>query len=410
MRMLAGTCGLLTVAACAGASTPAQDEVRAIVAEMLADAQTRSSLVASPVSVSDNGTFTLVHEDGMTLRVGGEILFRYQYNVDSNDDEGGFQIRRARLDFRGQLRDGITYRVRGDWGRGDDSFDALDIYMGFRLNETWDLRIGQFRFPFDREVGRTGATNLLTIERSILSTMARLDRTQGATLTGTWDRVRFAGSVSDGRRAASTDYIDPDEADSVGLTGRLEFRLGEAGWRQYRRQSWMPGDDSGAMIGLAGHWQRDGRNGRPAFLVGETTDLYMYTADVGFGGDGGGVLLAASGRTFDADADSVSDWGVMGQGSYFVTDEVELYARYAHLFPGERPGDVDDDFGALTVGGNWYPLGGSRTLRLSAEVTWYPQTQANIADVLGAPDTSINLLPDDDGGQVAFTLQAQIAF
>jgi len=66
----------MALGACAGAlAEPASDsraEVRAIVAEMMADAETRSSIMAGGVRVRE-GTFTLEHDSGATLRVGGEI-------------------------------------------------------------------------------------------------------------------------------------------------------------------------------------------------------------------------------------------------------------------------------------------------------------------------------------------------
>ena len=397
-KRVALLCGM--VVACGAPNAKASDEVRAIVGEMMADARTRGSLLDDAVRVADDGTFTLAHEGGATLQVRGELQFRYLANHGSDDDEAGFQMRRSRIGFRGRIRDGITYRVRGDWRQRGGAFRALSVHVDFDLDETWSLRLGQFQVPFDRERGRTGATRILTIERSIVSSMVRLDRAQGAMLTGRWSRTRLFATLSDG--------VEDD--DPFALRSRLEFRVGDAGWGQYRRQSWRPGDDAGALVGFGVSWQGGITDGRPDELANEHVDLYQYTGDIAFGGNGAGALIAASGRTFAGGGGTITDWGVMVQGSMFVGERVEGYARYAHLFAGDRRMGGDADFNALTVGANWYPLGGGRALRLSADATWYPRSQSASSGLLNAPDTSVNLLPDRSGGQVALTLQAQIVF
>jgi hypothetical protein len=117
-----------------------------------------------------------------------------------------------------------------------------------------------------------------------------------------------------------------------------------------------------------------------------------------------------SGRVFDSADETLHDVAFLVQASRYVTDEVELFGRYAHVFPDDRAAGADDDFNAITLGANWFPLDGSRALRLAVDATYYPGAQADSSSVIGAPDTVIGLLPDEDDDQVTVRLLAQIKF
>jgi hypothetical protein len=63
-----------------------RDEVLAIIGEMQADAETRSSLMQSTASNHD-GKFFLASPDGaFRLNVGGQLQFRYNLNFRTDDD------------------------------------------------------------------------------------------------------------------------------------------------------------------------------------------------------------------------------------------------------------------------------------------------------------------------------------
>ena len=80
---------LLTGAALSlGAASVAQadqsnDNVRAIVSEMMSDAETRSSLLAGGDAGHDGKFF--IAGDGFRLNVGGQIQFRYLLNFRDDD-------------------------------------------------------------------------------------------------------------------------------------------------------------------------------------------------------------------------------------------------------------------------------------------------------------------------------------
>ncbi len=384
---------------------------RAYAAELLADAAVRQE--TKPTAGHD-GRFFIASTDGnYRLNIAGEIQFRYYANLDANstsdDYEGGFQSHRTRLEFRGHMvSPKLTYRILTIFDRATGNLGLQDAWGEYAFDNGIKLRWGQFKLPFDREFFATAPTHTQTIERSLISTIFRLDRSQGVQLSYEADRWRIFGAISDGRRAANTTFNDPIESD-LGLTARAEFRLGEAGWRQYRDQTSFRGDKFGVLVGLGGHWQQDGATGAPTSAMG-TIDLFQYTADIGVEGDGWNLLASATGRVFDSDGDSVHDLGFLVQGGVFLNDNAELFARYVHIMPDDDRTGGSDDFGAITAGLNWYFIPKSQALRLTAEVTFYPETQADSASLVRVPDNGVGLLGDTSGGQTTLGLQMQLMF
>ncbi len=79
---LAVTAGGTTAIA---ASSTESDDVRALVAEMIADAESRSSLLQSGGTAGHDGNFFLSSADGnFTLKMSGQLQTRYTLNF--NDD------------------------------------------------------------------------------------------------------------------------------------------------------------------------------------------------------------------------------------------------------------------------------------------------------------------------------------
>ena len=100
-RVLTALAGA-TLSTHALAQSASPDEVRAIVAEMVADADERSSLLAGGTAGHDGG-FYLASDDGaFKLGINGFVQFRYYAGFrdedntvgDADDFSSGFQMRR----------------------------------------------------------------------------------------------------------------------------------------------------------------------------------------------------------------------------------------------------------------------------------------------------------------------------
>ncbi|HZW09356.1 MAG TPA: porin [Phycisphaerales bacterium] len=388
----------------------------ALERELLADAGARASFQGAGPTGGHDGRFFLGSADGnFRLTVSGEVQFRYYGNIDADtegSDEyvGGFQHNRVRLDFRGHVIDPrLTYRVQSNFDREDGTMELQDAWGNYAFENGLSLQWGQFKLLFDREFAATSATNFLTIEQSLVSSIFRLDRSQGVQLSYEGDRFRVAGALSDGRRASNTASFDDEVEADIALSGRAEVRLGGAAWKQFRDQTSFRGDRGGALLGVGGHWQQEGATGAPSASA-DDADLFSYTADAGYEGGGWNVLGAVTGRLIDFDEDEFHDLGFVVQGGVFLTEKAELFARYARFFPDDDRSGGADEFAAITAGLNYYFVAKSHAAKLTGEVTYFPDSQADSASVVRAPDSGAGLAPDEDGGQLGFGVQMQLLF
>ncbi|MHC4828658.1 MAG: hypothetical protein ACYTEY_19075, partial [Planctomycetota bacterium] len=87
------------------------DEIRGLVHDVLADADTRASLMQDGLTAGWDGNFFLQSADGnWRLRLRGQVQVRYVWNVqddalDGDDNEYGFEVRRAKIKFDGNIID-----------------------------------------------------------------------------------------------------------------------------------------------------------------------------------------------------------------------------------------------------------------------------------------------------------------
>lgn len=386
------------------------DTVRQIVDEALADAATRTSLFNAEAGLGPNRRFFFASSDGnFLLSPSAEVQFRYRATFDADNDNQGFQMHRVRLHFRGHaLTPKLQYMLHVNYNPSSGDFQLEDAFAHYTTDSNLSIRAGQFKLPFDRENFATSPSQYLALDLSILATVFGLSRAPGLQLGYQTDDWRINAALSNGRRAANTEFDDDTVAD-IALSMRTEFRFGDAPWRQFTDMSAFPGDKFGMLFGLGAHWQQgDASNTMPG--SDGFTNMLTYTADIGIENDGWHLLAVFIGQTIESNAPSFTDLGFMVQGSKFIHDQAELFARYAHIFPDSDRSGGNDPFAAITTGFNWYFIPHSHIIKLTAEITYFPDTQANSASLLRAPNAVIGLLPDDSAGQFALGLQLQFMF
>lgn len=410
------------------------DEVRALVSEMIADSETRSSMLQSGATAGHDGKFFLASSDGnYRLNVGGQIQFRYLMDfrddadgnndtITENDFENGFQTRRTKLWFSGNVVDpNLFYRIQGNFDfDGSGSFNLEDAYVGYDFNEGWSLRWGQFKLPFLREY-LVSSAHQLAVERSEVSDVFQQGRAQGVELEYKGESFKWDLSVSDGFNSANSDFTTPrlvsgnflpagGEAEWA-FTTRFEF-LFAGDWDAFKDFTSPAGADFGMMLGVAGHIE-GGDSDNSSF----STDDWMYyawTADLSFEGDGWNAFIAFNGSytSYDGVPDGLGgtndldydDYGLVAQfGLLIPNTDWEPYIRYSLLMPSSDRGN-DDDFSTLAFGVNYYMHG--HAAKFSADVVYYIDS----INELGTPDTGIPYLGDDDDGEIAIRVQWQLLF
>lgn len=401
-----------------------RDDIRAIIREMQADAETRSSLMQSAASGHD-GKFFLADESGaFRLNIGGQLQFRYNLNfrnddgaATSDDFESGFNQPRTRIWFDGTAHDAkLFYRVMADAGTagGGGDFRLQDAWIGYNFDAPgsgWTLRAGQGITAFMRE-WYMGDTKLHTPERSLQSLVFGQARSQFIDLKYQSEDMRLIGTFSDGFRSINSEF-NADPADWA-LTGRAEWKFaGE--WKQlvdeYRSAR---GSDYAGALGGAVHFEQ-GPN-RAAAL--DEQDLFAWTADLLTNGDGWNIMLAGVGYHAQDEAGitgaDFDDFGGLIQGGYHVTDDIELIARFDAIFPDDDR-DANDNFNTVTGGFNYYLYGQAAKFQLA--VLWFLDDTAdtragNFGNTGGRNPTSalFGTLPSSEDGQVALMAQFQLLF
>lgn len=402
-------CILPTIAA--AGTTESSDEIRAMVAEVMADSETRSSLLAA--NAGHDGHFHITNGD-FRLQVEGQLQFRYTANfrdddtvVNDDEFESGFTTNRTALAFSGNVFSdpGFIYRVSGNFDRTNGAFDLEDAYVGHAFDNGLIMIWGQLRMPVLWE-DVVSEQNALAVDYSVMNAVFRQDRSQGIWLHYSTDDWRGWVGFSDGIRSENTDF-NADATDWA-LTARGEFKF-DGDWSQFDAFSSAPGSDFATKLGLATHWQ-GGPDNHPVFA---DATVGAFTADLMVEGDGWNLYGAGVALYTDPDgADDTTDYGFVAQGGWFIPDtDWELFGRYDVVIPdSDRAGD--DAFNTITVGANHYIHGQAAKFSVDLQYFFDSTTDNDLAASIAGSSVGdrVSLLPSDEEGQFALRAQFQLLF
>jgi hypothetical protein len=438
------------------------DEVRAIVSEMLADAETRSSLQAGGTGGWDDGFFLQDSGGNFRLNVQGLVQFRYNLNFrddgddddgdavfgfDGNDFDSGFQTSRTKIGFSGHIiNPNLFYNVLvSSFAPDSGDFNIQHAYVGYLWDNGFHAKWGQYRLQFAREKN-IGDRYQLVADRSVTGEVFDQGDSQGMEIGYKAEDWRVIGSFSDGFNTANTDYdsvtsiaaaYDPDTGDliasfptigsqltgeaDIAVTARGEFKFAGA-WEQAEDFTSMPGSEFFALVGVGAHIQWSDED-RIAVTGGGTAGdvlYYAWTADVSLEGDGWNFFIAGYGgytkfedvtqnlATGDDDDVDTDDYGVIVQGGIFIPEtDWEFFARYDATFidDDEREvGSSNDVFNTVTAGVNWYWAGHA------AKFTFDVQYFIDDFNALSGRDTLVGYLGSPDDGEVNIRFQFQLIF
>ena len=402
------------------------DEVRALVADMLADADTRSSLLQSGAAAGHDGSFFLASPDGsFRLNISGQIQARYTLNFRGDNSgadnfDSGFTNPRTVLRFDGKIYDKFVYGLQGVFNRSGGGFTLEDAFAGYTFDNGLVLLAGQYREPILWEDVLNDKYSLAA-DQSVVNAIFAQGFSQGAWAFYQADTWRFWVGVNDGIRSANTDLGAPgpgtDPAD-IGVTTRWEYKLAGA-WSQFDRFSSPRGSDFAVKLGGGVHYEVSPHVPGPLPPAGfgtiETNTL-AYTGDVMMEGDGWNLFAMGVGLYSDGNgpAPSTSDFGLMIQGGLFVTDNIEPFVRWSAIIPDDsRTGS--SVFNTLTFGSNYYIHG--QAAKFTIDVQYFLDSVSSnglvAATATGAPGTAttrIGLLPTANQGEVAVRFQFQLLF
>lgn len=409
---LLALCGGAQAAQPDAAATP-NDQVRALVSEVLADSETRSSLLASGDAGHDSGFF--LAGDGFRLQVGGALQFRYMANFrdDSNVDdfESGFQNRRTLLTFGGVVHEKFAYYIQANFDKDDGTFGLEDAYAAYAFDCGWKLIGGQVKAPFLRETLMT-EWHQLAAEPSMAEAFFGGGRTQAIAIAKEAEDWSFVFAFSDGAFADNTDFTafnGISEAD-YSLTPRFQYKF-SGDWKQFADFTSPRGSDFAAMAGAALHFQQSRNTNDPADT---DVQLFRYTLDLSLEGDGWNafgafygshVALSTTGPSDPADLD---DFGGVVQGGVHITDMAEIFARWDGIFVDDDRGFDEDAFHFITAGLNYYWAG--HAVKGTLDAIYSVNKTADLVGSGTLPNTNIGLLGDSDEGEITLRAQFQLLF
>jgi len=416
MKIKTSTLAIAAIAAAAGSTSALAndaDNVRALVAEMMADAESRSSLLQSGGTAGHDGNFFLSSADGnFTMKMSGQQQTRYTLNFNDedaprDDDVYGFSLPRTALRWEGQVFGDFGYAVQGYFNSAGGGFMLEDAYVHTEIGDGMHLGWGQGRTAFLQE-DKLWEKYSLAVDQSVVNAIFGQGRSQGVVLWGEQEDWSWSAAFTDGWRSANTAF-GASPADYA-FTGRVDFKIA-GDWDQFEQFSSAQGAEYAAKVGGALHWQ-DG----PDTPASSGVEQLGWTVDAMVEGDGWNAFAMIVGVSTDDDGTGLDtdDFAWLIQGGIFVSDDWELFGRFDMVSPdSDRAGD--DDFSTVTVGANYYIHG--QAAKFSVDLSWYlDDSDAN--DLVsgvdpnfgGAAGGGLGLLPSAEEDQIAIRAQFQLLF
>ena len=183
------------------------DQIREMVQDVLADADTRASTLQGGATAGYDKGFFLASADGnYLLKFGGQLQVRAVYNHQdespTDDDRWGFENRRTKLFFSGHIVDPTwQYQLELDASSSGGGFSLGEfVYVQKDFGNGWKVRAGQFKPPFLREEF-VSSRRLLLVERSLINAEFTAGISQGLWLGYEGEQWRVYSTFNDGNGA-----------------------------------------------------------------------------------------------------------------------------------------------------------------------------------------------------------------
>ncbi len=345
-------------------------EIKGLVKDVLADAETRTSLQqTAATSGYDNGFFIGSADGNFKLKINALEQIRWTYNNQNADQTGssgdnpntewGFENRRTQLTFSGNVVDpSFTYMARFNYGSTadpytpnlfqDGSVTTTNYFSspGMVLQDAWfskdfgsgiSVKVGQFKTPFMGESLRNDGDQL-TAERSTIDYIFSAGYQQGIMATYSADMFRVMGSYANGPRGQNQNWTTGTTSFNFAVRGEVKLM---GNWNEFSSESATKSDETGLMVGAAFmYYNNRGQNNNPynpavgnvAYQpAGDTSGNIFWTVDTTFKWSGLSVYAAFVGQNFDEIDNNLGNqnqYGMVVQAGYRLTDDIEAFGRW----------------------------------------------------------------------------------
>jgi len=432
-------------------------EIKGLVKDVLADAETRTSLQqTAATSGYDNGFFIGSADGNFKLKINALEQIRWTYNNQNADQDGavpgeafgnpntewGFENRRTQLTFSGNVVDpSFTYMARFNYGSTTDPYTPNPNVMV--LQDAWfnkdfggglSVKVGQFKTPFMAESLRNDGDQL-TAERSTIDYIFSPGYQQGIMATYSADMFRVMGSYANGPRGQNQNWATGNTSFNFAVRGEIKLM---GNWNEFSSESATKSDETGLVVGGAFmYYNNRGIENNPynpsvvdiAYQsAGASSGNIYWTVDSTFKWSGLSVMGAFVMQNYNQNTvfpffgvgdgvGSQNQYGLVVQAGYRLTDAIEAFGRYEwydvmesgnFLVDGQK--DVNN---ILTFGVNVYAM---------SNVKWTTQVGISLgnmqtidgfngSDRMTGAGWRDNLgTPGEDDTQVNVISQLQVSF
>jgi hypothetical protein len=423
-----------------------QADEAATIKQVLADADAHSEAVTAGYA---NRRFFIKSEDGNFLfQPWIHIQVRYSTAIrqdgkgggNAQDTQSGFELRRARLGFDGNLftpdftyfinwatnRENSTLTVTGATtgtpsvpvtGTATSPVGGLPVleeaWIKYNIHDTpFFVKVGQMHDPLDHEniVGSKYRAPEASLQGDIMGNTDTF--TQAATfIFDNKGAVRFEGGPTDGIRAANTNFEDyPNNGINYdgGVAGRVEYKV-MGNWHDYDQLTAL-NDKQPLLVFGSG---TDYSYGGDFYSISNTVDaeygdpngLFAYLCYFGRytnhnpGIPSGGSVSTSFTTTSPQVGEDTYEPTALGQVAYLIDNRLEPYARYEYLHLAGTALGSQNNVSEISVGANYYFYG--HNLKFTGQVMYLPN---------GIPvgDDSSDVLISNDKGEIVIITQLQM--
>jgi len=372
------------------------EQVRGLVQDVLADADTRASLQGSGMTAGYNNGFVVSSNDGnWMLRVNGLMQNRWvlaDTGQDTNltglggvgrDSHHGFETTRAALNFSGTVAKDYHFNMRLNWtpyngatgpngstGNVPGPSQLEWAYIQWDLSDQWDIQVGKQKHDVMHSY-MVNAENQQVIERSLQTYYwASSSITNGIKLNYDGDNIRANVMYSNG--GANGDGTYGRDLASWNLSGRIAY-LGAGTWDQFSETTSPQGSESGWMVGMGWNVMDLNDDNLPAGT--DTDTIWQLTWDAAYDAGGwnayGSLSYGDDGNQNPTSLITGVDpaghqWGWEVGAGYYLQADWEAYVRFEWLDPRMEtvPNEDHNNIEILTIGTNWYLSGNNAKLSL----------------------------------------------
>jgi hypothetical protein len=423
--------------------TASRKEIDETVDRVLEDADKRSKLLADEGFTAgfDHNRFFIGSADGnyllrpwIHIQVRDGTAFRSHEHADGGDDtQNGFELRRARLGFDGNLfskdftylinwatyRGNSTATVTGATGnvgtvsQGNGGEPVLEeAWVRYNFHDTpWGIRGGQMHDPLDHE--SIMGSKYRGAEVSLTGDIFANTDTFTQAVTAIYDpqeAFRFEGGVTDGSRAANTNFEDRGNNGiqyDWGLAGRVEYKV-MGKWSDYNQLTALGDKEELLVFGLGLDNSQAGADNQFSHTLdaqyGNPQGLFFYGSYFGrYTSDNKGIPngspTSTSFGTPGTPGKDTYEYSLLGQAAYLYDQKWEPYVRYEYLYLQGTPAGSENSVNEVSLGLNYYFHG--HNAKLTGQAMYLPN---------GIPvnDDSNDVLISNNHQEFVFLAQFQL--